>query len=142
MVRAVQHNGREITDTPVELKSGEELSGVQVIVSDRAGSITGQLADSRGTPVLTGTALVFASDADKWSEDSRYVRAVRPDQQGQYQIRGLPAAEYLALALDYIEEGMWNDPEYLESLRQYGQRIALGDGESQVVTLRVVNAPQ
>jgi hypothetical protein len=29
----------------------------------------------------------------------------------------LVAPPYLAAAIDYVEEGMWNDPEYLESIR-------------------------
>ena len=38
-----------------------------------------------------------------------FVKSARPDQQGKYEIRGLPAGEYLAVAIDYVEEGMWNE---------------------------------
>jgi Carboxypeptidase regulatory-like domain len=137
MVKAVLHDGRDITETPVEMRSGEELSGVQVVVTDRAGAVTGQLVDSRGGPSLNGTVIVFASDRNKWSADSPYVRAARPDQQGQYRIGGLPPGEYVAVALDSVEEGVWNDPEYLESIRQYGRRVTLTDRESQTVPLSV-----
>lgn len=30
-------------------------------------------------------------------------------------MKGLPPGEYLAVALDYVDEDAWNDPEYLES---------------------------
>lgn len=67
----------------------------------------------------TGTSTIrrqlFA--AAKWTLDSRFVRAARPDQQGQFEIRGLPPGEYRAIALDYVEEGIWNDPDYLSELR-------------------------
>jgi hypothetical protein len=33
---------------------------------------------------------------------------------------------------------MWNDPEYLESIRRYGQKLTLGEGESQTRVLKVV----
>ena len=42
------------------------------------------------TPLADGTILVFSNDADKWSEDSRFVKSARPDQQGKYEVRGLP----------------------------------------------------
>jgi hypothetical protein len=32
--------------------------------------------------------LVFPSDADKWFETSRTIRAARPDQQEQWQVKG------------------------------------------------------
>jgi hypothetical protein len=138
MVRSILHNGCEVADTSLELKSGETLSGVQVIVTDRVTTVAGQLVDGQGMPLVDGTIIVFASDAEKWSEDSRFVRAVRPDQQGQYQVKGLPAGEYLAAALDYVQNGMWNDPEYLESIRRYAQKLTLQEGESRVVSLKLV----
>jgi hypothetical protein len=138
MVRSILHNGCEVADTSLELKSGETLSGVQVIVTDRVTTVAGQLVDGQGMPLVDGTIIVFASDAEKWSEDSRFVRAVRPDQQGQYQVKGLPAGEYLAAALDYVQNGMCNDPEYLESIRRYAQKLTLQEGESRVVSLKLV----
>ena len=71
---------------------------------------------------------MFAANAGKWGEGSRFVRTTRPDQQGRFRIAGLPPGEYLAVALEYVEQfgeqldptgryGAWDDPEYLESLR-------------------------
>jgi hypothetical protein len=69
--------------------------------------------------------ILFAADASKWYEGSRFVRATRPDQRGRYRIRGLLPGDYLAVALDYVEDGIWNDPDYLESLRRHAQKVAL-----------------
>jgi len=138
ILKSVLHDGRDITDAAVEMKGGEELSGVQVIVSDRGAAVTGVLADEKGAPVADGTVLVFAGDASRWWEDSRWIRAVRPDQRGRYEIRGLPAGEYLAVAVSYVEDGMWNDPEYLESLRRYAQKLTLNEGDAQSPLLKPI----
>jgi len=122
----------------MEMRSGEELTGVQVVVTNRATTVTGQLLDDKGGAITDGTVIVFPTDAEKWIENSRFVRSARPDQQGQYQIKGLPPGEYLAVAIDYVQEGMWNDPEYLESIRRYGQKITLAEAASQPTTLKIV----
>ena len=137
-MKSIVYDGREITDVPVEAKSGEELSGIQVIVTSRVTTVAGQLTDDQGAPVVDGTVLLFADDSSKWWEESRWVRSVRPDQQGRYEIRGLPAGDYLAVALNYVEDGIWNDPEYLESLRRYAQRLTLAEGQSQSPALKVI----
>lgn len=137
-VKAILHDGRDIVDTPVEMKSGETMSGVQVIVSNRVTTISGQMLDDKGAPLVDGTVIVFPDDASKWSDDSRWVRAVRPDQQGRYQIQGLPPGDYLAVALDYVEDGAWNEAEYLDSIRRHGQRLTLSDAESRSLTLKPV----
>ena len=136
---SILHDGRDVTDTAFELKSGEVLSGVQVVLTNRVNGIGGQVVDDKGTPLADGTIMVFATDSEKWSEDSRFVRSARPDQQGSYQIRGLPPGAYLAVAIDYVEDGMWNDPEYLESIRRYGQKVTLGEADAQTMTLKLMS---
>jgi hypothetical protein len=137
MLKSVLHEGRDITDAPLELRSGEDLAGVQVVITNQVTSVGGQLTDEKNAPLRDATVIVFASDAEKWFESSRTVRATRPDQQGQWQIKGLPAGEYLAIALEYVEDGAWNDPEYLESLRRAAHKLTLVEGGSQTPALKV-----
>jgi hypothetical protein len=101
-------------------------------------AIAGQLTDEKGSPLTHGTVVVFANDRQKWVEESRWVRSARPDQQGYYQIKGLPPGEYLAVALEYVEEGIWHDPEYLDSIREYAQKLTLGEGQSESISLKLV----
>src|SRR5204863_4537647 len=93
-VKAVLCEGRGIADSPIELKSGETMD-VQVIVTDKVTALSGQLTDDKGVPVTDGTVIVFAADGEKWTQSSRFVRAGRPDQQGRWQIKGLPAGEFV-----------------------------------------------
>ncbi len=137
-LKAVRLDGRDITDTAMELMSGQELSGVQVVLSDRVTTVTGGLLDEKGAPLPDGTVIVFAADSSKWFDGSRFVQAARPDQKGRYQIKGLPPGEYLAVAVDYVEQGMWNDSEYLASMREHAQKLTLEDGAAQTISLKVV----
>jgi hypothetical protein len=139
MVKAIRREGRDISETPLELKSGDVLSEIEIVVTDRVTAVAGHLADNRGIPLTNGSVVVFADDAIKWGVGSRFVRTVRPDQEGRWEVKGLPAGDYLAVAVDYLEENSWNDPEYLESLRAYAERFALNDGAVQTLTVKIVN---
>lgn len=137
MVKAIRREDRDITSTLLELRSGESLSDVEVIVTNRITTVTGQLADDRGQPLPNGTVVIFSEDTERWGETSAFVRAARPDQDGRYEIKGLPAGDYLAVALDYVQEGIWNDPDFLESARRYAQRFTLIEGGSHALSLKV-----
>jgi hypothetical protein len=137
-VKAVLHDGIDIAEQPFELKSGETLTGVQVVVTKLVTSLTGQITDEKGSPLVEGTVIVFAGNSERWIEDSRFVRSARPNQQGQWRIQGLPPGDYLAVAVDFVEDGQWNEPEFLESIRRYGQKVTLTDGASQAVALKLV----
>jgi hypothetical protein len=138
LVAVILYNGREIIDTPIEVRGGDEMNDVQVVVSSRVTTFSGELADEKGAAVSEGTVLVFPDDASKWIEESRWVRTARPDQQGRYQIKGLPPGEYLAVALNYVEDGSWNDPECLESIRRYAQKLTLSEGDTKSAALKLV----
>ena len=138
MVKSITRDGRDLSDAWLQMGNGEDLSGVDVLLTNRVTRIDGQLLDQQKRPLRDATVLVFPSDADKWFETSKTIRAVRPDQQGRWETKGLPAGEYLTIALDYVEDGAWNDPEFLESLRRDAQTIALADGGSESVSLKLV----
>jgi hypothetical protein len=139
VVQSIQFDGRDVTDDAIEARSGDAIAGVQIVVTNKVNGIAGSITDAKGTVTGDGTVLVFADDSRKWLEDSRFVRSARPDQQGTFQIKGFAPGDYLAVALEYVEDGSWNDPEYLESIRRYGQRIRLGESGSQTLALKLVS---
>ena len=138
VVESIQLEGRDITDEPIEARGGDILSNVQVVVNNNVNIVAGSVTDGTGAATSDGTVIVVADDSGRWVEDSRFVRSARPDQRGAFQIKGLPAGDYLAVALDYVADGSWNDPEYLDSIRRYGQRIKLADSGTQTLALRLV----
>lgn len=137
MLKKVMHEGRDITDKIIELRSGEQLTGVEVHISNRVTELAGQVVNDKGIPVGEATVLVYPADADSWFEHSRSIRLARPDQQGRWQLKGLPAGDYLAVALEYIEDVAWQDPEYLESMRRYAEKVTIQDGGAHTLPLRL-----
>jgi hypothetical protein len=135
-VKSIEHNGRDVADTPIEFSSGERFDDVTITLTDRFPTLNGVTTNQRGAPA-DAMAIVFADDATKWLEDARMVRAVRSDTAGVFKVRALPPGDYLAIALDYVVDGDWNDPQYLESLRNQAERLTVREGESPNITLRV-----
>jgi hypothetical protein len=88
----------------------------------------GALVDEKHAPV-DGTIVVFPEETSRWYQDSRTVRAARPDQHGQFSIKGLPAGNYLIAAVDYVQDGQWYDPEFLGELRRRAERVTLAEVE-------------
>lgn len=140
-VTRIVYNDRDITRTEFELGSGETMGGVRVFISNQVSSVTGRLADARGVGVSDATVVLFAADARLWVSEPRTVQAVRPDPRGNYRVPGLPAGEYLAVAVRYVEDGVWQDPGFLESLRSSAQKLTVTRGNVHTVALRLVTPP-
>jgi hypothetical protein len=37
-----------------------------------------------------------------------------------------------------ITEGIWNDPEYLDAIRRYAEKVTLGESAAQSLSLKLV----
>jgi hypothetical protein len=138
-VKAIQFQGRDVIEGAIEMQAGETASDVAIVLTDRVSSVTATVIDDKGTARSDATLILFSVEEERWTSAamSRWVRAVRGDQQGQFRIRGLPAGEFYAVAIDYVEDGLWSDPEYLQSLVRYAQRVTVDEAEEQVVALKI-----
>jgi hypothetical protein len=135
MLKSVRVNGTEVTDTGMDFKPGEAISGVDVTLTSRVTDVNGTVKDG-SQQVKDYTIVVFSSDPQKWSlPNSRYVTGSRPDQEGRFQIKNLPGGEYLAIAVDYLAQGEWNDPDVLERLKSKATSFSLNDGETKTLNL-------
>ena len=137
MLKSVLLDGRDITDTPIDIKGSGDVDSLQVVITNRVTEVSGAVSDAKGQPVREYAVVVFADEAARWKWPSRFLATARPDQQGRFKIANLPPGRYLAVALDYLEEGQSEDPDYLETLRASATRFALADGETKTLDLKV-----
>jgi len=139
-LKAVMLNGVDVTDSALEFRGSTDNSGLQIIVSDRVSDVNGKVTTARGDVTRDYTVVVFPDDSAKWVFPSRFVKTARADQQGQFRIRGLPSDDrYLAVAVDYLEDGEGTDPQFLEQIKDRATRFSLGEGESKGIDLKIVN---
>lgn len=139
MLKSVRLNATDITDTGADFKSGEQVSNLE-IVATKTTEITGGVTMSNGTPLKDYTVVVFSDDPDHWTLPmTRWVTGARPDQDGRFKIRNMPAGSYYAIAVDYVEQGAWGDPDVLERLKTRARRFTLAEGQTETLDLKVAD---
>jgi hypothetical protein len=137
IVKSIRANGRDITDTALEFR-GSEAATVQVVLTNRISEVSGAVK-ANGQPVTSASVVLFPEDAAQWVFPSRRVRMVRVDQTGIFRARSLPPGErYLAVAVDYLEQGEFQDPLFLERMRSRATAFSLTDGENTNLDLTLV----
>ena len=136
-LKAVRLNGIDVTDAGVEVRPNEDVSGLEVELTNRISMLSGLVTNNRGEPVTDYSAIIFSQDRDRWGEGSRYVDSGRPDQDGRYKVSGLPAGEYFAIAVDSIDPAEATTAEFLERASARAIRFTLGDAETKSVDLKL-----
>jgi hypothetical protein len=136
-LKAVRLNGLDVTDAGFEVRANADIDGFEVELTNRISMLSGLVTNARGEPVTDYSAIIFSQDRDRWGDDSRYVDAGRPDQDGRYKVSGLPAGEYFAIALDSVDPAEAASIEFLERASRRAIRFTLGDGETRSVDLKL-----
>jgi len=138
MVKSVRLNGTDITDTGMEFKPGEAITGVEIAMTSRLTSVSGTVTGTGSEPVTDYTLVIFSDDPQRWAlPASRYIAGRRPDQNGRFEVKSLPPGSYYAAAVDYLPDGDWNDPEVLDRLKANAKKFSLDDGESKTLELKI-----
>jgi hypothetical protein len=136
-IRTVRHRGVDVTDSGIEFRANENVTDLELELTNRVTDLSGVVTNSKGEALKDYSVVVFAQDRDRWMPGSRYLRSGRPDQDGRFKLSGLPPGEYYVIALDYLDQDAWTEPEYLERVRNRATSVSINEGESKSVDLRI-----
>jgi Carboxypeptidase regulatory-like domain len=134
-MKRVRREGVDVTDTPLDFSS--DIDNIEIQLTNRVTSVSGSVSTDRNTVALDATVIVFADDDAKWGPHSRFIESARPDQHGQFKIRGLPPGKYVAIAVEYLEPGDERDPDLLAAWRRHGTSVTLSEGETRTLDLKL-----
>jgi hypothetical protein len=137
MLRSVTISGRDVTDTPIDVRSASRMTDVTVEFTDALSEIAGTVTDQIGTPVIEYTVLAFPRDASLWRPQARHIMTARPDQTGRFQIRGLPPGDYYVAVVDPLEQGEWFEPAFLDEHRRGAVVVTLNEGDVKTQDFRI-----
>jgi hypothetical protein len=141
-LKSVVVDGRDVTDTPIDVRNGQKITLVQVTFTDRVTELSGTALDGKDQPVLGYTVIAFSTDPANWRAQSRTIQAAQPDQNGAFRFRGLPPGSYFLVAVDDVEQGEWFDPVFLEEAQEAAVRVTLTEGNVTTQTVRVRTGPE
>jgi len=88
-------NGSDVTDAELDLRTGTQMTDVQVVVTNHVTQVSGQVTDDHGREVSDYAVIVFRVDTEPRKYGSRYIGVARPHQSGHFSVEGLPSGEYV-----------------------------------------------
>lgn len=137
-LRSVTLNGVDITDTPYEPKPTAAVTGLEIVLTDRVTNLSGSVRNARGEIVKDYVLTIFPDNLKEGAVPARFTRTVQPDQDGQYKASGLPAGDYFAAAVEWLEQGGQFDPAFREQLKARAKTFTLTEGQTLNLDLQLI----
>jgi protocatechuate 3,4-dioxygenase beta subunit len=135
-LKSVLVGGADVADIPFEIKPGQNIDNLNVVMTDRTTDLSGTVRDATNTGAAAVTVIAFATDPQFWRSQSRRIATSRTGDTGAYRLHGLPPGDYFILAVDDVEQGEWYDPAFLDSMKEKAQRVTLQDGDKKSLDVR------
>jgi protocatechuate 3,4-dioxygenase beta subunit len=136
-VKGVWLGETDVTDTPVDFRTGDWPGSLRVVLTTNTGTLSGTATNARGAVVSRARVVVFPEDSRQWTTNSRFIRTVQADRDGTYSFAGLLPGRYLACALDYLDDGAWNDADVLAALKTTATPVTVVEHGRATVSLKV-----
>jgi hypothetical protein len=136
ILKQVTRDGVDVTDRPIDFQKGD-VQGVEVTLTNRVATVKGTVTDGN-IPAPDTSVLIFAEDPALWAFPSRYLAAARSDASGSFTATGLPAGDYLVIAVPPVTGADWQDPAVLATYQGLATRVSVPAGASATTSLRLV----
>jgi len=141
-VKSITYRGQDLTDSAFDFGDTETFRDMEIVVSGAGAMLTGLVTDDRAAPVRDYTVALIPTDRSKLTMRSRWLKTGRGMQDGAFRVTGIVPGDYWVLAVDRLDgsdvAGDLQNTEVLDALASRAQRITLGEGQSQGLTLRLV----
>ena len=131
-IKSVHYGASDALESGFAVVRGTQPS-LEVTISSQGARVQGAVTD-KDKLSLPGIWVVLVPDGTR-RDQSRLYQKVATDQYGHYLLRGIAPGDYKIFCWDEVEDGAWEDPDFLRVFEDRGQKITVEDADSKTVDL-------
>jgi len=139
-IKSIAWNGKDYTHTPFDGAVDHDITGVVITLTNETTTVTGTILDGSGGPVANTAVIAFPAERGQWTNFGIRpirIRASPGSTTGTYTLVGLPAGEYLLVAVTDDQVDRRSDPAFLEGAARGATRVSLSWGETKTQPLTI-----
>jgi protocatechuate 3,4-dioxygenase beta subunit len=130
-LKAVEYDGVNVLDQGFSPHAGSNAA-IEVTLSSRSAHLQGAVVDADGLPAV-GIWVVLVPDTRRDRHD--LFKSVHTDQHGQFKMDGITPGDYLLLSWDEVEDGAWEDPDFLKPFEPKAEKVSVQEGDTKTTNL-------
>lgn len=136
----VQRSGQTtLLGTPLAI-AWESPPSLEIVLGTDGGRIDGAVADSAGKP-FAGAQVVLVPNAERRARPDQY-RVTSSDEDGKFDLRGIPPGAYQLFAWENVEERAWLNSEFMGKYLDLGTAITIAASAHAILQIPLIPEKQ
>jgi protocatechuate 3,4-dioxygenase beta subunit len=136
-VKSVWLDDLEITDTATDFRATDKPRTLRIVVVAGTPAISGTVTNARNQPAGYARVVAFTDNSRRWGIHSRWIKGVEAGADGLYSVAGLLPGRYFVVAVSYLDDGAWEDPDVLGRLQALASPVVVGGQAASPIALKV-----
>jgi protocatechuate 3,4-dioxygenase beta subunit len=124
-LKALRVGSSDVLASDLSVSCKQPPGTLEVVLSPNGGRVDGRVL--KEDKPFSGATVVLVPEEGRRKEERLY-ESTSTDQEGQFSIRGITPGEYTLFAWETIEEGAYQDPEFLRPYKDRGKPIRVVEG--------------
>jgi hypothetical protein len=113
-------------------------ANLEITISSRGARLQGTASDADGLPAA-GVWVVLVPSAPHRSHHRLY-KSLTTDQYGHFDLRGIAPGDYKLFSWNQVEDGAWEDADFLKPFEEKGEKVTVQEGDAKSVNLTTIKA--
>jgi hypothetical protein len=136
-VKSIRLGARDVLETGFEFTPGN-TDVLTLVLSPNGGVIEGSARTAKDEPAA-GARVTLIPEEGRRSYTS-FFKSTDTDQEGHFVIKGVAPGEYKIYAWEDIEEGAYEDPDFMKPHESDGQAVSIKEKVHETVQLKAIPA--
>jgi protocatechuate 3,4-dioxygenase beta subunit len=136
-VKAADYGGVDVLEQGFTPRAGSNAT-LEFTLSARGAQVEGTATDENGLPVV-GVWVVLVPD-EKHRDRHDLYRTERTDQHGVFKIKQVAPGDYALYSWDEVEDGAWEDPDFIRPFeeKKQGEKLTVQERDDKTVNITVI----
>ncbi len=131
-VKSARLGDKDVLDSGIDAARG--VTGTLEVVLSSGGQVEGVVLNAEDQPATGAAVVLVPEQRSQW----RLYKENTTDQYGRYHIKGIAPGNYKLFAWEDVENGAYEDPEFLKGFEALGESIAIREGGHESKQLKLI----
>jgi hypothetical protein len=134
-VKMARYGGIDVMSEGLRLDR-QPTGALDILISTNTGIVDGAVQNDKQDPSVNVTVVLIPDGAGRSRFD--LYRTTSTDAMGHFHVEGVAPGDYHAFSWENVENGAWQDPDFIRQFEDRGKPIRINEGGTTNIELRVI----